>query len=64
MAKSDLKELGLQSGQKIQYRVSNGALIVEKILSPEEILLKPKKAKISIDEIKKERLKLSEDASK
>jgi len=58
------EQLGLESGQEIEYRISNGTLIIEKILKPEEILAKPKKAIISFEELKKDRLNLSEDAFK
>jgi bifunctional DNA-binding transcriptional regulator/antitoxin component of YhaV-PrlF toxin-antitoxin module len=58
------EQLGFESGREIEYRVSNGTLIVEKILSPEEILSKPKKAIVTIEELKKDRLNLSEDAFK
>ena len=62
------KELRLQSGliegQRVSYRVVNGRLVVERLLSPEEIFKKPSKVKVSFEEIKQDRLQLSEDAKK
>jgi len=58
------EQLGLKSGQKVVFRINNGVLIIEKVLSVDEILQKPKKAVISIEEIKQDRFKLSEDAVK
>ncbi len=57
-------QAGLIEGQKVTYRVVNGRLVVERLLSPEEIFNKPSKVVVSFDEIKRERLQLSEDASK
>ncbi len=57
-------QAGLIEGQKVTYRVVNGRLMVERLLSPEEIFNKPSKVVVSFDEIKRERLQLSEDANK
>ncbi|MFW9914169.1 MAG: AbrB/MazE/SpoVT family DNA-binding domain-containing protein [Candidatus Thorarchaeota archaeon] len=57
------EQINLKAGQTIIYRIVNGRLIVEKILTPKEILEKPSKVIISLEEIKKDRLKLSEDFS-
>jgi bifunctional DNA-binding transcriptional regulator/antitoxin component of YhaV-PrlF toxin-antitoxin module len=57
------EQINLKAGQTITYRIVNGRLIVERILTPEEILEKPSKAIISLEEIKKNRLNLSEDSS-
>ena len=57
-------QAGLIEGQKVTYRVVNGRLMVERLLSPEEIFNKPSKVVVSFDEIKRDRLQLSEDASK
>ncbi len=54
---------GLIEGQKVLYRVFNCRLIVEKIPTPEELLDKPSKVIVSLEELKKDRLKLTEDAS-
>jgi hypothetical protein len=56
--------MGLYPGQHVIYNVIQGRLIIEKILDPEEILKKPMKGKISLEDIKKNRLELSEDAEK
>jgi AbrB family looped-hinge helix DNA binding protein len=58
------EKLDLKEGQKVKYTMSYGRLIVEKILTPEEILLKPSKVMITIDEIKKNRQELSDEAEK
>ena len=61
----DIREkMGLFPGQNIIYHVIQGRLIIEKILAPDEILKKQMKGKISLEEIKKNRLELSEDAEK
>lgn len=57
------EQINLKAGQAIIYRILNGRLIVERILTPEEILEKPSKTIISLDEIKKDRGRLSEEAS-
>ena len=57
------EQINLKAGQSITYRIVNGRLIVERILTPEEILEKPSKVIISLDELKKDRLKLSEELS-
>ncbi len=57
-------QAGLIEGQKVIYHVVNGRLVVERLLSPEEILNKPSKVIVSYEEIKRNRLQLSEDASK
>ena len=57
-------KIGLKEGQNILYRVVNGRLIVEKLLEIEEILAKSSKVAVSFNELKKDRLQLSEDASK
>ncbi|MFX0095365.1 MAG: AbrB/MazE/SpoVT family DNA-binding domain-containing protein [Candidatus Hodarchaeota archaeon] len=56
-------KIGLIEGQKVLYRVFNGRLIVEKIPTPEELLERPSKVIVSLEELKKERAKLSEDAN-
>lgn len=56
--------IGLVPGQNILYRVVKGRLIVEKLLTAEELLKKTSKVIMTVDELKKDRLKLSEDASK
>lgn len=58
------EQLGLISGQKVLFRICNGSLIIEKLLEPQDILTKPMKAIVCIGELKKNRLKLSEDALK
>ncbi len=57
-------QAGLIEGQKVVYRVVNGRLIVEKLFSPEEILKKSSKVIVSFEEIKRDRLQLTEDTSK
>ena len=59
--KSIREQLGLQSGQKIVYRILNGRLVVEKYIELDEILSKTSKTEISFDEIKKDRDTLSEE---
>jgi bifunctional DNA-binding transcriptional regulator/antitoxin component of YhaV-PrlF toxin-antitoxin module len=57
------EQINLKAGQSVVYRILNGRLIVERIQTLDEILEQPSKVIISFDEIKKERLKLSEDVS-
>lgn len=57
------EQVGLKPGHSVVYRVVNGRLIVEKILTPEEILAKPSKVVVSLEELKRDRLELSEEAS-
>jgi len=57
-------KIGLKEGQKVLYRVVGGRLIVERLLEIEEVLAKPSKVTFSFKELKKDRLQLSEDASK
>ena len=56
-------KIGLIAGQNVIYRVVNGRLIVEKLLTVDEVLMKPLKVTVSFDDLKKDRLHLSEDAS-
>ena len=56
-------KIGLTAGQNVIYRVVNGRLIVEKLLTVDEVLIKPSKVTVSFDDLKKDRLQLSEDAS-
>ena len=56
--------LGLKSGDKVEYRIIHGTLVVERIPSVEELLKKPKKVSISVDEIKENRSSLSQSAFK
>lgn len=58
------ERLNFKEGQKVKYSMSCGRLIVEKILSPEEILSQPSKMTIPFEEIKQNRQKLSDDAEK
>jgi len=58
------EKLDLKEGQKVKYSMSYGRLIVEKILTPEEVLSKPPKITISYEEIKKNRQELSNEAEK
>ena len=56
-------KIGFEAGQNVIYRVVNGRLIVEKLLTIDEVLAKPAKVTVSFEELKKDRLQLSEDAS-
>jgi bifunctional DNA-binding transcriptional regulator/antitoxin component of YhaV-PrlF toxin-antitoxin module len=56
-------QAGLVEGQKVIYHVWNGRLVVERLLSAREILAKPPKVTIAIEELKRDRLELSEGAS-
>jgi len=57
-------KIGLKEGQTVLYRVFNGRMIVEKLLTIDEVLSKPSKTKISINELKEDRFKLSKEASR
>jgi len=57
-------KIGLKAGQNVIYRVVHGRLIVEKLLTIDEVLAKPSRVTVSFEELKKDRLQLSEDASK
>ncbi len=57
-------QAGLVEGQKVIYHVVNGHLVVERLLSPEELFNKPSKVSVSFEEIKHDRRQLSEEASK
>ena len=57
-------KIGLKEGQTVLYRDFNGRLIVEKLLTIDEILAKPTKVTISWEELKKDRVTLSEEASR
>lgn len=57
------EQIKLTPGQTIIYRVLNGRLVVERIQTPAEILEKPSKIIISFEEIKKDRIRLSEEVS-
>ncbi len=56
--------IGLKEGQTVLYRVVNGRLIVEKLLTIDEVLEKPSKITVSHKELKEERLQLTKDASR
>jgi AbrB family looped-hinge helix DNA binding protein len=61
----EIKEkMDLKAGQKITFRVNKGRLIVEKIPLLEDILSKPGKITISIEELKENRKELSEAMEK
>ena len=56
--------IGLKEGQNVLYRVVSGRLVVEKLLEIEEIIAKPSKVTAPLNELKKDRLQLSEDVTK
>lgn len=61
----ELRErIGLKEGEPVLYRVVQDRLIVEKLYSVEEILQKPAKVTLTPEEIKRDRERLFEDASK
>ena len=53
--------IGLKKNQKIKYSVVHGRLIIEKILDPIILLSQSPKVNISLNEFKKDRLKLSKE---
>lgn len=57
------EQANLEIGHEVMYRVVHGVLMVERIYSPEEILKRPTKVKVTFEEIKKDRAKLSEELS-
>jgi len=58
------EKIGLKEGQRVLYRIVQGKLVVEKIASVEEILEKPAKVTITLEEYKEHRRELSKDAEK
>jgi bifunctional DNA-binding transcriptional regulator/antitoxin component of YhaV-PrlF toxin-antitoxin module len=57
-------EAGLAEGTDVIFHVIQGRLIVERLHTVEELIKKPSKVVVSIEELKRDRLQLSEDASK
>jgi bifunctional DNA-binding transcriptional regulator/antitoxin component of YhaV-PrlF toxin-antitoxin module len=58
------EKIGLKEGQRVLYRIVQGKLQVEKITAFEEILEKQVKVKLSAEELKEERKRLSKEAEK
>ncbi|HUT80848.1 MAG TPA: hypothetical protein VMZ29_06570 [Candidatus Bathyarchaeia archaeon] len=56
------EKIGLKEGQRVLYRIVQEKLIVEKIATFEELLEKPTKITVTIEELKEERKKLAQEA--
>ncbi|HMF31885.1 MAG TPA: hypothetical protein VKK79_10740 [Candidatus Lokiarchaeia archaeon] len=57
-------EAGLVEGSEVVFRVSQGRLIVERLHPLAELVNKPSKVVVAIEELKQDRLQQSEDASR
>lgn len=58
------EKIGLKEGQRVLYRLVKGKLVVEKISTFEEILEKPPKVTVTLENLKEEREKLTLEVEK
>ncbi|MBD3190655.1 MAG: AbrB family transcriptional regulator [Candidatus Heimdallarchaeota archaeon] len=58
------EKIGLKKGQKVLYKIVHGRLVVEKIVTAEEILEEEPEVTIPFEEFKEHRRELSKDAEK
>jgi bifunctional DNA-binding transcriptional regulator/antitoxin component of YhaV-PrlF toxin-antitoxin module len=59
-----LIEAGLTEGTEVIFHVIQGRLIVERLKSLEELINKPSKVIVTIEELRENRQQLSNDAEK